>query len=310
MPDFPLAHINWSVADNSTRKACDAFLREIFAAQTAFEMVMTPETEPLGYDREETLLLVGDTMLIPIAPVGPGERPDSDMGEFLRAHARPGQWLGIAITVADLDAAHGWVLERGCSPVTPAGAEGHCFLLDRNDAMGVILEFLATDLPGDPRTQPGWRPEWWREDHPLGIEGLQSIGVSTASLDAARAVFADKFGWPELSRRHLAQDHADCAAFRLGDNVIEAMYAADMHTPLGRHAVEIGGIYCITFQVRSAAAAAAYLRGKGLDLIGEQASRFAIDPAQAFDRLIYFTDLPLEGRPPFQCKLLQPARLS
>ena len=26
----------------------------------------------------------------------------------------------------------------------------------------------------------------WRDEHPLGIEGLQSIGISTPSLDAAR----------------------------------------------------------------------------------------------------------------------------
>ena len=90
MTAFPLAHISWALADNDTRKACDAFLTDVFGAQTAFEVLLPPAVQAMGLDREETLMVVGNTMLISIAPVGPGERPESVIGTMLRHHARPG----------------------------------------------------------------------------------------------------------------------------------------------------------------------------------------------------------------------------
>ena len=309
MADFPLVHITWSVADGDAREACDGFLRDVFAAQTVHEMTMTPETEPLGFDREETLFVVGDTMLIPIAPAGPGHRPESGIGRLLRDHDRPGMWLGIALGIASLDDARAWALERGCTPSVPPGAEEHCFLLDRDDALGITLEFLVSELPNEPRLKPDWNPAWWRDSHPLQIIGLQSVGASVPSLDVARAVFSGKFGWPEVSTRRLPPEGANCACFRIGDNVIEAMEAMDADSDLARHAEQIRGIYCLTFQVRSAAAAADYLRAKGFTLIGDTETRFAIDPDQAFGRRIYFTERALAGRPPFHSLLGHPAQL-
>jgi hypothetical protein len=298
MAACPLAHISWALADNKARKACDAFLTDVFGAETAFEVLMTPEAEAMGLDREETLMVVGNTMLISIAPAGPGERPESVIGTMLRNHARPGMWIGLALSVADLDAARVWARARGFTPKSYAGMEGRYFLLDRNHTLGVRLEFLTGDLLNDPRKKPDWKPEWWRDSHPLGIEGLQSIGVSTPSLDRAREIFAGKLGWPELSSRHLPGDGADCASFLIGDTVIEAMQPAAGNSPLARHCRDIQGIYCLTFQVCSARSAADYLRSKGFGLVGDPATRFAIDPHQAFGRLIYFTDERLEGYPP------------
>ncbi len=49
------------------------------------------------------------------------------------------------------------------------------------------------------------------------------------------------------------------------------------------------GMYCLTFKVRSAAKAADYLSQKGFRIIGTVDDRSAIDPDQAFGRLMYFT---------------------
>ena len=306
---FPLAHIGFAVADETTRKAWDAMLRDIFAAGTVYEVLMTPEAEALNLDRHQTLLAVGDTVLIAATPAGRGLTGESPIGTMLRNHMIPNKWIGIAIAVADLDAARAWVRARGFEPKSYPMMEERYFLLDRNDALGVRLEFLRGDLRNDPRLKPDWRPEWWRDEHPLGLEGLQSIGVSTPSLEKAREIFAGTFGWPEISTRYLARDDADCAAFVLGDNVIEAMAPRTTDSPLATHSRDVQGIYSLTFQVRSAPAAADYLRGKGFALVGDTASRFAIDPAHAFGRLLYFTDVPLEGRPPFKSLIGTPAEL-
>jgi hypothetical protein len=304
---LPLAHISWSLSDNTVRKACDAFFIDVFGAETAYEILLTPETAAMGLDREERLMVIGDTMLIPIAPAGAGEKPESPIGTMLRRHARPGMWLGLALRVADLRTADAWLTAKGFKPRYDPGMESHYFLIHRREVLGVRVEIMQGELPNDPRLKPDWKPARWRDSHPLGIEGMQSIGVSVPSLELAREILAGRFEWPELSRRQLAGDDADCASFLMGDTVIEAMQPIGETSPLARHCRDIQGIYCLTFKVCSAGAAADYLRGKGLRLTGNPATRFAIVPEQAHGRLIYFTDKTVEGYPAPRSLLRQPA---
>ena len=307
MVAMPLAHVSWAVADDAARRACDAFFLDVFGAETAFEMLVTPEAAALGLDREERLMMVGDTMIIPIAPAGAATAAGSPVGEMLRRSAAPHRWLGVALKVAGLPAADAWMRARGFAPHYDPGMEAHYFLIARHQLLGLRMEVLAQDLPGDPRQKPGWSPAYWRDTHPLGIEGLQAIGLSAPSLDEARALFADRLEWPEVGARSLPQDQADCAAFAMGDTVLEAMVGHAPDGPVARHAREVKGIYCLSFKVRSAEAAASYLRDKGLTLVGDIADRFAIDPAQAFGRLIYFTQNAVEGYPPLGSQLTSPA---
>ena len=305
---MPLAHISWAIADNADRKPCDQWLIDMFGAEQVYEMLMTPEAEKMGLDREETLMMVGDTMLIPIAPAPSGPAAQSPTGEMLRRNAGSMRWLGLALKVADLKSAAAWFAAKGFKLHFDPGMEEIYFLVGRKQALGVRLEILATDLPNDPRQKAGWNPLRWRDDHPLGIEGLQSIGVSAATLAAARECFGERLELAELGQRHLPGEQADCVAFDLGDTVIEAMVPGGDESLLGWHAREVQGIYCLTFKVKSASAAAAYLQAKGCQLIGDTATRFAIVPEQAQQRLIYFTEHAVPGYPPLGSKLLQPAQ--
>src|SRR5688572_18509164 len=92
MAAIPPAHLSWAIADNADRQACDAFFIDVVGAETAYELLITPETVNMGLDREEKLLMVGDTMIIPIAPAGAGETAASPLGEMLRRSAKPGRW--------------------------------------------------------------------------------------------------------------------------------------------------------------------------------------------------------------------------
>jgi hypothetical protein len=300
---MPLAHISWAIADNDVRKACDAFFIDVFGAQTAYEIRVSAETEAMGLDREERLMMVGDTMLIPIAPAGRGTSPDSPIGDMLRRSSAPGRWLGIALKTKDLGLADAWLRSRGFKLHYDPGMEKHYFLIGRGQALGVRIEVMVHDLPNDPRLDTHWTAAWWRDSHPLGIEGLQSIGVSVPSLADARELFAAKLDWPEIGTRILPGDAADCAAFAMRDAALEAMHAHEPNSALARHARDIKGIYCLTFKVRSGATAANYLRAKGLELIGDVSERFAIRPDQAFDRLLYFTDKDVPGYPPLGSKI-------
>jgi hypothetical protein len=227
---------------------------------------------------------------------------------MLRAHAHPHTWIGIALTVADLEAARTWVRGRGWTARSYPLLEDRYFLLDRNDTLGVRLEFLAGGLANDPRARPDWNPARWRDEHPLGLEGLRSIGVSTVDLDLARQIFAGKLGWPEVARRRTHA--AECAAFDLGGAVIEAMQPRDDASELARHAHEQRGIWSLTFQVRSIDAAADYLGRRGLRLVEHRDRGFAIDPGQAFGRWLHFSEETIEGYPPCGASHLPPADLS
>lgn len=307
MPGMPLAHVSWAVADDETRRACDAFFIDVFGAEIASEMLVTPESAALGIDREEKLLMVGDTMLIPVAAAGSGLSKDSPSGEMLRHSAQPMRWLGVALKVADLKAAAAWFTKQGFKLAYDPGMEDHYFLISRSQAMGMRIEVLKQDLPGDPRRDPAWTPAKWRDEHPLGIEGLQAVGISTESVDDAGELFAEQLGWIEMEHRELDDVDADCAPFLMGDTVLEALESRTDKSALARHAKTIKGIYCLTFKVKSAPAAAEYLRGKGLELVGNVAERFAIRPDQAFGRMIYFTDKTPEGYPALGSKLATPA---
>lgn len=306
MAGIPLAHVSWALADNADRKPCDTWVIDTFGAEPVFEILITPANENLGMDREETLMMIGDTMVIPIAPAGPGQTASSPTGEMLRRSAGPGRWLGVALKVANLPATAMWFEAKGFKLHYDPGMENIYFLVGRKQALGMRLEVMAHDLPNDPRLVVGWNPMRWRDDHPLGIEGLQSIGVSAASAEVARECFAERLEWREICSRALPGEDADCVAFDMGDTVIEAMVPTRDDSELARHLREVQGIYCLTFKVRSASAAADYLRGKGFALIGDKATRFAICPDQAFDRTIWFTGNDVPGYPPPGSKILHP----
>ena len=302
---MPLAHVSWAIADNRDRKPCDQWLIDTFGAQPVYEMLMTPEAEAMGLDREETLMMIGDTMVIAIAPAPSGPANGSPTGLMLQRNAGSMRWLGLALKVADLPAAAARFEAKGFKLHYDPGMEAIYFLVGRGQALGVRLEILATDLPGDPRHQPGWSPAPWRDEHPLGIEGLQAVGVSAPSLEAARALFGDKLELPELGLRELPGEDAQCLSFDLGDTVIEAMVPQDEASVLAWHMREVKGIYCLTFKVRSAKAAADYLRGRGHELLGDEATRFAIHPREAHERLIFFNQNAVAGYPPLGSKLAQ-----
>jgi hypothetical protein len=305
MAGMPLAHVSWAIADNKDRKPCDAWVIDTFGAETVYEMLMTPEAEKMGLDREETLMMIGDTMVIPIAPAPSGRAVNSPTGDMLRRSAGANRWLGVALKVHDLKQTAAWFEAKGFKLHYDPGMEEIYFLVGRKQALGVRLEIMAHDLPNDPRLKAEWSPKRWRDDHPLGIEGLQSIGVSTPSLEAARECFGTRLEWPEIGNRSLPGEDAECVSFDMGDTVIEAMMPTLEDSELARHLRETQGICCLTFKVRSAGAAADYLRGKGFATIGDVATRFAIRPDQAFGRTIWFTGNAVAGYPPLGSRIFK-----
>ena len=116
---------------------------------------ISPDTTASGTDREESLMVVGNTMLIPIAPLGDGEKIGSNIGDMLRDHAIPGKWIGIALKVDDVQAADKWLSSLGFHPWYRPGFESIYFVLPRDETLGMRIEILKVSLPNDPRPKPG-----------------------------------------------------------------------------------------------------------------------------------------------------------
>ncbi|MFM5932303.1 MAG: glyoxalase [Novosphingobium sp.] len=299
MVSLPLAHISWAIADNADRPACDAFFIDLFGAQTAFEMLVTPETAHYRFDREERLMVVGDTMLIPIAPAGPGADAGSPIGDMLRRTAGPNRWIGLSLRVANLRDADAWFRSKGFDLHYDRGMENNYFLIAKRQFLGMRIEVMQGELPNDPRLKADWNPGHWRDDHPLGIEGLLSIDLACGSLDDARTLFTARMEWPELPPRAFAGEAGERIAFDMGDAVIEAVAPP----PEGA-----SGLCGITFKVKDAEAAWQHLHARGHTLIGSAATRFAIVPDEAHGRLIWFTGhLPAGWPAPRSC-LRSPAQ--
>lgn len=277
-PRLPLAHISWAIADNADRPAVDAFFLDLFGAVTAHEMLVTPETAHYRFDREERLMVIGDTMLIPIAPAGPGAEEGNPLGDMLRRSAGAMKWIGIALNTKDLAATAAWFEAKGFRLHRDRGMEDRYFLISPRQALGMRIEVMNGQLPGDPRVKPGWSNAYWRDEHPLGIVGLQSITLGVPSLAEAREFYGQRLELPELP--------SETAAFQLTDCVLEA-------EPTG----EAQGIRALTFRVKSLAAAADHLRARGHTLIGTPATRLAITPEEAHGRLIWFTETTPPGWP-------------
>ncbi len=235
MVSLPLFHICWALPTDGERKACDNFFADVFGAQTGFEIMISPDTADAGLDREESLTVVGNTMLIPIArPLGAGLTIRFERRRHAaRPSERPGMWIGICVKVADITAADKWVSSLGFHPWYRPGFEEIYFVLPRDETLGMRI-----GIPGKSRCLMirgrvrRWRADWWASGHPLGIEGLQSVGLSVARLRDACDLFDAKFGWREIARRTLPGDDANCAAFFVGDVVLEAMEPRRADTPL------------------------------------------------------------------------------
>ena len=106
-------------------------------------------------------------------------------------HARFGpHYVGIEYTVPDVGEARDATNARGIRIARELGPAFHIHPLD---AYGVSFEFYDHDFHAVPPPVPYLEPihpiEFWRDDHPLGITGLERYRVVVSDLDGAKRFF-------------------------------------------------------------------------------------------------------------------------
>jgi methylmalonyl-CoA/ethylmalonyl-CoA epimerase len=266
-----LIHLTHVIEDNDKRREAERFYLDVFAAQTFFDARPMP-----GLERDETLTLIGKTQVIPMAPID----EVSTMAKDLRRYA-PG-FMGIALKVENTRAVRAHLEGKGLRPIAAPGFEDAFVLTRRQESCNVPYEFCAVEMPNNLRLRPEWSSDWWRDVHPLGIDGLVSVGTAVSDLDAAAKFYSDVFSFELAGKGEIKSEGARAVVFRAADLVLEVMQPIKSGTPLADFIErKRPGFYSINWKVKSLPKALEYLKSKGLHLI-DGLERTTLDPRDAF----------------------------
>jgi catechol 2,3-dioxygenase-like lactoylglutathione lyase family enzyme len=279
-----ILHMTHVAADVAQRRKLESFYLEVFGAQTYFE------ARPIeGLDRDETLILIGELCLIPQCSTN----LESEQGRLRASFA--GRFAQIAIKIPDTASTEAHFREHGLNPICLHPAYKNIFFMtDPKESVGIRFELCAVEMPNDLRLRPEWSATWWRDSHPLGIEKLASVATATADLAKAVKFYDQVFQLKSIGRREVPEEGASAEAFRAGSKVpfvIDVLQPEAKGTALSDYVAKYGGgLYSVSFKVKSLSQAASYLKSKGLRLVGNEKRRFSIDPRDAFGVTFTFVD--------------------
>jgi catechol 2,3-dioxygenase-like lactoylglutathione lyase family enzyme len=268
-------------------------------------------------NRQASLAAIADCIVEAMAPRQDTAGWESTpLGKFI---ARFGShWHSVALYVDEVGPVWDRLLERGIRVVkggrpedSPDGRPGEFTPIYTHPRDTITqLEFMrrrprlvARDFaaPGelDPRYLPGWDGDWWRTNQPLGIARLAYISVVTADVDKARRVFVDVLGGTPLLESRSALTQTTDLYVALGSQTVLQICRPDGAGSLAGHDLATNGetLHAVAFTVADLDSAEAYLRQRGLTILGRDAETLLVDPASSFGAPYRFTTFRAPGDP-------------
>ena len=246
-----LLHVNQLVDDFDTARA---FYATVFGAREYWT----------GYDgaenRDASLFVIGDTCIELFAPRDRTSLLGASLARFGNS------WHSFEWQVPDLEQAREALLERGVR--TPTYRPGSFLMTHPGDCHGMLVELCPLDMAGDPRTEPGWSPAYWRDTHPLGITGLRAMSFAVRDLPGATAWLTDLLGvGPAYCEGRDAID-ADVVGVPAADAVVELVQARSPVGPIADYIARYGQrLRSIEFGVVDVDRARDHLAGCGLRVV-------------------------------------------
>lgn len=283
---FHLAHL---VEDLD---AVDRWYDEIFACERLYRRYEK------AAQREASLLVISDVIMEPIVPSSAPEAAGTPLRKF---KDRFGNRLhSIAWYVDDITACSAQLAARGIRQVGLTGRP----VTDPKKAVAVwthpkdtrsLWEFCEPGFAPDPRLEPGWSADRWRDAHPLHIERTSHITVLLERVQDAEDLYGAALGGRLLHAEDTDDAHREYWAVG-EETVIEALQPRHGSTPAGRDLAANGeGVHAIVFASADLAGAAAFLQERGQRLDGRTADAFWMNEADSFGLRVGFTDRRIPG---------------
>jgi catechol 2,3-dioxygenase-like lactoylglutathione lyase family enzyme len=206
-------------------------------------------------------------------------------------HTRYGpHFIGIEYQVEDLDAAREVLAARGIRVARELGVALHSHPADCH---GVSLELFGGHFHDndDILTAPMQPAGYWRDEHPLGLTGLQGLTVAVTDLAMAVEDFRSVFECDVVLEEARPAVGGTAVGLRFADAVVE-LIAPDGDGPLRQHLLSHGeGIRSTVFGVRDLEQARGFLSDRGFELVlGAAPDTLAIPAEQNLGVIFEFAE--------------------
>jgi extradiol dioxygenase family protein len=287
---FHLTHVVDDLA------AVDRWYDEVFAVTRYYR----------GYEklagRDASLIAIGEVIMEPMMPARVANLQNQSVKKF---HDRFGQHFhSIAWyvdNVQEISAAldgHGLRLFNIVGKQVKPGEESFAIWTHPRDTHGQLEFAVIGKYTIDPRLQPAWSNNFWREQHPLGIVRASHITVVVRDLPSSKRLYCDVLGG-RLIHEEETTGRKRSAFVAVGeDTVVELAQPLSQTSAEGREMEANGeGIYSVTFATRDLARANAFLKSKQLRPEPEGKETIMLNKEQAFGMVVGFTERKLANDP-------------
>ena len=254
--------------------------------------------KPAG--RDASLLAIGEVIMEPMMPARAANLKNQSVKRF---HDRFGQHFhSIAWYVDDVPELskhldqHGLRLfDVGGNRVTPPN-EKFAVWTHPKETYGQLEFAVIGRNTIDPRLQPAWSNEFWRERHPLGIERASHITVVVKDLLSARRFYCDVLHARLLDERDVSGRTRSAFVAVGADTVVELAQPISSTGLEARDMERNGeGIHALTFKTKDIGRAADFLKSKGLRSEPGEPDSFVLGQEAAFGMVIRFTQTGLRN---------------
>ena len=279
-------------------------VRDLAEADAWYDRIFSPKRYYHGYMaeamRDASLLAIGDFVMEPVALAKVPGAEGSAIGKF---YARFGARLHSVAWFVDSMASAFETLSGSNVRMYSAGGDalkelraGRAVFTHPKDTYG-ILEFAplgGLQPDRDPRLKPDWSAAFWRDEHPLGIEGASHFTTLVRDLAKATPFYTDVLG----GRRILEEETAGrkrSAYFALGEEtVMEVAEPLSPAAPEGQELEMCGEtIYSVTFKVKDLGAAASFLESQKVRVEPDGSGSMVLNREDSLGAVLGFTERSL-----------------
>jgi catechol 2,3-dioxygenase-like lactoylglutathione lyase family enzyme len=287
--------------------ALEAWYDDIFSVRRGF---MDHSYVP-GLKRDASLLVLGDAVIEAMSPAFRAEGWDTvPLGKFYKRFGA--HWHSIAWYTDDASDLHRRCAEAGIRAFFD-GPEAHGPEAHGNDAPPfppmvthpkdtfTQLEFMQESALEklDPRLRPDWDPDWWVNNHPLGLRRLAYTTVVTGDLAGAKRVYADVLGGTPLHDNVSELTGTANSYIAMGDETI-----VELATPVRDGTIAAADLaawgnmhHAAAFAVADLDRAASYLESSGIKVAERDERTLLTDPATTHGVPFRWTTWTVPGDP-------------